>query len=226
MISVVIPSLNAANSLPRCFNGLLEAAMRGFVREVIVADGGSSDETLALAEAAGARVVSASACRGHLLQEGAEAARGDWVLFLHPETMLEAGWEEEAASFIEDSSCENPRAAAFRFALDDFKARSRRLESMIALRCWLFGFPCGDQGLLIPRRLYHKTGGFRRVAMEDIDFARRLGRKRLVMLRSRAIIRAARYQQEGRLHQHVHNLSVLLLHALRVPTPLLQRLYG
>jgi len=227
MISVVIPTLNAAAGLPRCFDSLLEAAMRGLVREVIVADGGSTDDTLMLAEAAGAHVVSASSCRGHLMQKGAESARGDWILFLRPDTVLEAGWEDEAFAFVERSSLDRPRAAAFRFALDDFEPRSRRLESMMALRCWLGGPPSGDQGLLIPRRLYNKLGGFNRLdAMEDVDFARRLGRKRIVMLRSRAIIRAERVQSRGRLHELMFNLGMLLLYALRVPMPLLMRIYG
>jgi glycosyltransferase involved in cell wall biosynthesis len=227
MISVVIPTLNAAAGVPRCFDSLLEAAMRGLVREVIVSDGGSTDETLMLAEAAGARLVSASRCRGHLMEKGAEAARSDWLLFLRPDTVLEAGWEDEASAFIERSSLDHPRAAAFRFAVDDFEPRSRRLESIVALRCWLFGIPSGDQGLLIPRRLYHKLGGFSRIeAIEDIDFARRLGRKRIVMLRSRAITRAERFQPQGRLQEYTHNLGMLLLSALRVPTPLLLRLYG
>ncbi len=227
MISVVIPTLNAAAGLPRCFDSLLEAAMRGLVREVIVADGGSTDETLMLADAAGARVVSASRCRGHLMEKGAEAARGDWVLFLRPDTVLEAGWEDEAHSFIERSSHDNPRAAAFRFAIDDFEPRSRRLESVVAWRWWLFGLPSGDQGLLISRRFYHKLGGFSRLeAMEDIDFARRLGRKRIVMLRSRAISRAEHFRSQSRLQEYARNLGLLLLYALRVPTPLLMRLYG
>jgi glycosyltransferase involved in cell wall biosynthesis len=225
MISVVIPTLNAATGLPRCFDSLLEAAMRGLVREVIVADGGSTDETLMLAEAAGAHVVSASNCRGHLMGKGAEVARADWILFLRPDTVLEAGWEDEVFTFVERSSVDHPRAAVFRFAIDDFEPRSRRLESMMALRCWLVGIPSGDQGLLIPRRLYHKLGGFSRIeAMEDIEFARRLGRKRIVMLRSRAITRAERFRTQGRMHGH--NLGMLVLSALRVPTPLLMRLYG
>lgn len=227
MISVVIPTLNAADGLPRCFDGLLEAAMRGLVREVIVADGGSNDDTLAIVEAAGAHIVSASRCRGDALAKGAEAARGEWILFLRPDTMLESGWEDEAAAFIERSSLDHPRAAAFRFAVDDFEPRSRRLESIVALRCWLFGIPSGDQGLLITRRLYQKLGGFSRIEpMEDIDFARRLGRKRIVMLRSRAVTRAERFRSQSRVQEYARNLGMLLLYVLRVPRPLLMRLYG
>src|SRR4051812_8684973 len=57
MISVVIPTLNSERALPRCFDSLIPAAVRGVVREVIIADGGSTDGTLGVADAAGAHVV-------------------------------------------------------------------------------------------------------------------------------------------------------------------------
>ncbi len=227
MISVVIPTLNAAAHLPRCFQALLPAAMSGLVREVIVSDGGSTDETLAIADAAGARVVTAPRGRGTQLAAGAEAARGDWILFLHADTVLEAAWEAEALSFMERSVLERPQAAAFRFALDDHAPEARRLELLVGLRCSLFGLPYGDQGLLMPARLYRKLGGFDPVPlMEDVQMVRKLGRRRLVMLRARAITSPERFRREGYFARSLRNLSILFLYALRVPTPVLARLYG
>ena len=117
MISVIIPTINAERLLPRCFDGLIPAAVRGVVREVIVADGGSSDATLMIADAAGAHIVNSRANRGAQLADGARAARSDWLLFLHPETALEPGWDVEAESFLAQAEMERPRAAVFRFAL-------------------------------------------------------------------------------------------------------------
>src|SRR3978361_1978969 len=99
MISVVIPTLNAERALPRCFDSLIAAAVRGVVREVIVADGGSSDASLEHVDAAGAHIVEASKIRSAQLIAGAASARSDWLLFLHPETALEPGWEMEVESF-------------------------------------------------------------------------------------------------------------------------------
>src|ERR1700733_2409851 len=129
MISVVIPTLNAERLLPRCFDSLITAAVRGVVREVIVADGGSGDGTLAIADAAGAHIVPAGRSRGAQMAAGAEAARSDWILFLHPETALEQGWEVEVESFLHQAMPERPRAAAFHFALEDFGASARRAEA-------------------------------------------------------------------------------------------------
>src|SRR5436190_17193512 len=149
MITVVIPTLNAAATLPKCFDSLIGAALQGLVREVIVVDGGSGDDTRAIVDAAGAKFLTAERGRGQQLGAGAKMARGEWLLFLHADTSLESGWEGEARSFIERQLLERPQAAVFRFALDDFSARARWLERLVALRCRIFALPYGDQGLLI-----------------------------------------------------------------------------
>jgi glycosyltransferase involved in cell wall biosynthesis len=217
MISVVIPALNAQDCLPHCFDSLIAATVRGLVKEVIVADGGSSDDTLMIADAAGAHVVSAGRDRAAQLAAGAAIARGDWLLFLHPETALENGWENEVESLMSRSTLERPRAATFRFAIDDFEPSARRREALAAWRWRLFGLAHGDQGLVIPRRFYQKLGGYRSVAMEDADLVRRIGRGRLLMLRSRAINKAA--PPRGR-----WTMILTILHALRVPRSVVARL--
>jgi glycosyltransferase involved in cell wall biosynthesis len=219
MISVIIPTLNAGRKLPRCFDSLIAAAVRGVVREVIVADGGSSDETLAIADGAGAHIVYAAKSRSACLQAGAATARGDWLLFLYPETALETGWEIEAESFIAQAMPERPRAATFRFALEDFGGEARRAEAKARLRGWILALPYGDQGLLIPKRLYKKLGGYRGLSrMEDADLVRRIGRRRLVHLRARAINLARPHLGSWR------GLLLSLLHVLRVPARVVARL--
>src|SRR5471032_3354548 len=137
MISVIIPTLNAERKLPRCFDSLIVAAVRGVVREVIVADGGSADQTLTIADAAGAHIEQAQKTRSACLAAGAASARSDWLLFLYPETALEPGWDNEVESFIAQAMPERPRAAVFRFALEDFGGEARRAEAKAALRGWM-----------------------------------------------------------------------------------------
>ena len=217
MISVVIPTLNSQSALPRCFDGLIGATVRGLVKDVVVADGGSSDDTLTIADAAGCHVVTAHKSRASRLIAGAAAARGDWLLFLLPETALEAGWEAEAESFMGSAELERPRAGTFRFALDDFGPKARRREAMVAARTAVFALPYAEQALLLPRRMYQKLGGHRDVAMEDADLVRRIGRSRLVRLRSRAVNRPERAAR-GR------GAVVAMLHALRVPVSVVSRI--
>ncbi len=227
MLSVVIPTLNAEAGLPRAFDCLIPAAVRGLVREVIVSDGGSSDGTVALADAVGARIVSGERGRGPQLAAGAEAARSDWLLFLHADTALAQGWEAEVEGFLERTSLERPRAAAFRFALDDASFAARLLERLVGLRCFLFGLPYGDQGLLISKRLYRQIGGYRPLPlMEDVDIVRRIGRRRLTMLCTRAVTSAEKFRKRGYLRRSARNLGILFLYTLHVPPRVLAKLYG
>ena len=220
MISVIVPTWNAAHVLPRCFESLISGVVSGLVRDVIVADGGSSDETLAIADAAGARVVSAECSLGSRMTAGVAAARGEWLLFLSPETALESGWDSEAEAFLDREMLERPRAATFRFALDDYGARARRIEFIAKARTNVFGLPYGDQGLLLSKRFYTRLGGHRLTDMADLDLVRRIGRMRLVALRARAINKIADAGTQRR------SALVALLHALHVPRSLVAFIDG
>ncbi len=228
MISVVIPTLNAEAGLTATLSALVPAVVQGVVREVIIADGGSEDGTSEIADIAGAEFVTCARGRGPQLAEGAQHARSDWLLFLHADTVLQPGWEQEAAAFMErvDAGTRPLAAAAFSFALDDFGARPRILEKIVGWRCTLFRFPYGDQGLLIPKRLYSSLGGYRPLPlMEDVDLVRRLGRRRLVMMRTKAVTSAMRYKRDGYLTRVARNFACLSLYYLRVSPRTIVRLY-
>lgn len=222
MLSVIIPTLNAAAALPAALARLRDGG--ALLDEIVVADGGSSDGTSEVARAGGAVTLHTARGRGGQLAAGAAMARGEWLLFLHADTTLEAGWADEARLFM---AAEPGSAAAFRFALDDPGAEARRLERIVAWRCRVLALPYGDQGLLISRRLYDEVGGFRPLPlMEDVDLARRLGRRRLRLLRSRAFTSAERYRRDGWLLRPARNLACLSLYFLGVPAAKIARFYG
>lgn len=227
-LSVVIPTLNAAASLGRTLANLVPAAVEGLVAEVIVVDGGSKDRTLAIAEDAGCTVVEGGRGRGPQLVRGARAARAPWLLFLHADTILEEGWIEEVSKFVVGIEQGGQGAAAvFRFALDDRGIGPACLESAVAARCKLLALPYGDQGLLISRRLYDEIGGFRELPlMEDVDIVRRLGRRRIRYLRTRATTSAERYRRDGYVRRAARNLTCLTLYSLGAPMSWIVRLYG
>jgi rSAM/selenodomain-associated transferase 2 len=226
MISVVIPTLNAAANLPATLAALKPGQDSGLVQEVLVSDGGSTDGTQALAQATGARVVNGPAGRGGQLQRGAVTARGEWLLFLHGDTILAAEWLFAAEDFVANPD-NSARAAAFRFALDDERPAARRLEAIVAWRCAKFGLPYGDQGLLLSRRFYGRVGGFRDLPlMEDVDLVRRIGRRRLSMLAVAARTSARRYREAGYWRRPARNLLCLGLYFLGLPPRFLTRLYG
>lgn len=225
-LSVIIPTLNAGATLPRCLAALTSARTAGFLAEIIVVDGGSRDDTADVAADAGARFIETSAGRGPQLAEGGRMASGDWLLFLHADTELAAGWERAAAGFMR-APANADRAAAFRFALSDDDPAARRLERMVAWRCRVLALPYGDQGLLIGRGFYDRLGGFKPLPlMEDVDIVRRIGRRRLAMLEAAALTSAARYRRGGYLARPARNLTCLGLYFLGVPPAAIAKIYG
>jgi rSAM/selenodomain-associated transferase 2 len=217
--------LNAAGGLRRSLPPLAEFGTVGLVREVILADGGSRDETGEIAEAAGCVLLAAEKGRGVQLAAGAGAARGEWLLFLHADTVLRAGWDAAVRGFIDDPANAR-RAGYFRFALDDPRFAARRIEWLVDLRCRKLGLPYGDQGLLIARDFYNELGGFRPIAlMEDVDIVRRIGRRRLVMLDVIATTSAERYRRGGFWLRPIRNQFCLFLWFIGVPLRLIARIY-
>jgi len=208
MISVVIPTLNSAAHLPRAFAPLVQGAADGLIKQVIVADGGSTDDTVAIAEAAGCEVVKSEPGRAKQLRTGALASRANWILFLHPDTALGPGWVDEVDRFTRGPQART-RAAAFRLAFEDDSAPAKRVVFWARLRARLMKLPYGEQGLLISRLLYDALGGYPDYPlMEDIELARRIGRKRLHLLRTEAVTTAEKYRRDGYAKSAWRNLGL------------------
>ncbi len=225
-LSIIIPTLNAGEALRRSLPPLASFDALNLVHEVILADGGSSDETQAIAEASGARVVRAACGRGEQLAAAAEAATGRWLLFLHADTCLDPRWHEPVWTFMQDDE-NSRRVGFFRFKLDDKRKRAKLLERLVALRVWMFAMPYGDQALLISRDFYREIGGFRPIPlMEDVDIVRRIGRRRLVRLPRSAVTSAERYHRDGYVLRPLRNLFCLSLYFLGVPPRLIAKFYG
>ncbi|MEM9205227.1 MAG: TIGR04283 family arsenosugar biosynthesis glycosyltransferase [Pseudomonadota bacterium] len=229
LISIVIPTLNAEETLPDTLSCLVEGALDGLVRDVVVADGGSSDQTMAIADYMGCEVVTSERGRGYQLAAGAEAAKSDWLLFLHADTVLDARWQAEVAAFCasESKNRDAPRAGVFQFKLRDEGATARILETMVAVRCALFALPYGDQGLLIHRSLYDEIDGFQAIPlMEDVDIIRKIGRRRLSFLQTRAITSADRFKRNGYISRSARNLTCLFLYFAGVSPYRIAKIYS
>lgn len=209
MISVIIPTLNSGAQLPRALAPLVVGMTAGVVKQVIVADGGSEDDTLESAEAAGCDIVKADRSRAKQMRAGADAARGKWLLFLHPETALAEGWVDEVEHFIRDPQSRK-KAAAFKLAFDDRSPQAKRAVFWARLRASVMKLPYGDQGLLISRFFYDGLGGYPDIPlMEDVEIMRRIGPQRLVLLDTEAVASAEKYRREGYDKRAWRNLTLM-----------------
>lgn len=165
MISVVIPTFNPGEALAPTLAALVPAAVANLVREVVLADAGSTDDTLAIAEDAGATVVPAG---DDPLAAGCAAARGPWLLLLRPGMRLSPEWQAAARDHIEHHAAE---AGYFRLALDDHRTAARLREAWWAAA----GGVRPEHGLLVAKGLYDAAEG-------------RIGRSRLRPLAARVFL--------------------------------------
>lgn len=212
-LSIVLPVLDAATTLPATLASL------GTGDEIVLADGGSSDGT---AQTRDVRVIQAPRGRGSQLQAGAAAASGDWLLFVHADTVLSHGWRRAVADFAANES----KAAYFELAFDTDDPRAARIARLANWRARALGLPYGDQGLLIARALYEKLGGYKPIPlMEDVDLVRRIGKRNLVRLPAVATTSARRYVRDGFAARPLKNLFCLALYFLGVPPPTIARFY-
>ena len=171
-LSIVIPTLNEALHLPLLLSDLNVWA-NDF--ELIIVDGGSIDLTISIAQIQGVDVIkSPKKNRGYQLKTGASNARGDWLLFLHADSRLRIGWVRSLSQIIQNKKSKN-FAWYFDFKIKKDNLEYRFLEIAVALRSLFLQHPYGDQGLLIHKDLYYKTGGYSSLKiMEDIDLITRV----------------------------------------------------
>ena len=225
LMSVIVPTFNADRTLAVTLDALAPRRP-DLIMEVVIADGGSQDETLKLAENYDCRVVRASKGRGTQLRYGASAASQDWLLFLHADTCMSANWASALSEFAGRPDAKQS-AGVFRLKLDDERRRARFLEFLVAMRTRFFAMPYGDQGLFLSRELYDEVGGFSEIPlMEDVDIIRRIGRRRLAMLPASVVTSAERYRRDGYLWRSVRNLVCLSLYFLGVSPARIVKLYG
>jgi len=220
-LSIIIPTLNEAGRLGPVLDALTPAPGD----DIIIADGGSSDNTDEIAAAHNTRFVVTLAGRGRQLATGAEAATGEWLLFAHADTRLSKGWRDVAFDFMTTPK-NSHRAAVFKFRLDDDAPPARRLEKIVAWRNRTFGLPYGDQALLISRVFYRELGGFKELPlMEDVDMIRRIGGHRITFLDAEAVTSADRYKKGGYFLRPLRNLVCLALYFGGLPPHTIERLY-
>ena len=219
LVSVVVPVLNDASALDR----LLRHSPPHPLVEMLVVDGADDRQLDALTNVRpDVRLLRSGPGRGRQMNAGAAAAAGHWLLFLHADSALPAGWVDMLAGVPADTS-----GGWFRFALDDSAWQARWLERAVAWRVRLVRLPYGDQGYFVRRQRFAALGGFDEIPlMEDVAFVRRLVRSGpVVELPLRLLTSSRRWRADGWLQRSARNLLLVSLYFAGVSPARLARWY-
>ena len=219
-ISIVIPTLNEESTLP----GLLDDLRLHDDCQIVVADGGSTDDTLNIASDFGAEVVETSAGRGIQLNAGAQIASGDGLFFVHADVKLPTN----AVTCVRETlSLGFYVGGAFSIAIASTRPSFRFIFHMINVRSRYLNLPFGDQGIFVSREAFDLLGGFRAIPiMEDLDLVMRLNKiGPITLLPQKIIASSRRYDREGALYSTLRNWLLMILFTAGVNPDSLKALY-
>jgi rSAM/selenodomain-associated transferase 2 len=220
-VSVIIPTLNEEPVLA----ATLERARQTGVHEIIVVDGGSTDQTRAVAARRADTVIAARRGRAAQMNAGAALASGDVLLFLHADTLLPEGFAPAV-----NRACAKPGVVGGRFDVDlqPSSPLIRLTGALMNRRSRLTRIATGDQAIFIRRDVFERLGGYADVPlMEDIDLSRRMKRAgRIACLRERVIASARRWQKNGVVKTILTMWTLRALYFCGVSPARLQRAYA
>jgi len=176
MFSVIIPTADSERALVPTLAALVPGATAGIIREVIVTDAQSRDQTGEVADIAGCRFVSSTKPLGVRLSEAAKTARGAWLMFLRPGCVLGPTWIDETIAFVDEVGRRNrPSAAIFQ----------PETTTVLAILPHAFRRPVSpQQGLIIAKAFYLELGGHPETPLPEAAFLKRIGRRRIATLRT------------------------------------------
>lgn len=221
-ISVIIPTLNEAKKLPRLLESLQQEQTP---HEIIIADGGSTDDTIAIAQKYHCTVLPCSTGRGQQLRAGATKASGALLLFLHADSIFPSSGLATIAQHMRTS----PQLIGgnFRLLFDGGDNFSDWLNGFYA-RIRNKGYYYGDSGIFVKRTVYQQLGGIKPLAlMEDFDFVRKMEAtgETLCIANPPLITSSRRFIQRKPKNIIAGWVMIHTLFYLRVPSTLLAKLY-
>lgn len=192
--------------------------------EIIIVDGDDSS-TLDLIQRTDAIKISSAKGRATQMNAGAKIAVGEYLLFLHADTLL----PQNAATLVQKSlQCEDIVAGAFSF---EFDSSSKVLKTIAKIANWrsrITKIPFGDQAIFIKKEIFEKIGGYEKIElMEDVALMRKLKREglKIEILPQKVITSARKYEKNGIFYNVTRNWILLILYFLGTDPNKLARFY-
>ena len=221
-LSVVVPTLNEGSGIRETLAALRTGAPNA---EIIVVDGGSSDQCVDVARKLADRVIATSRGRALQMNAGAALGSGDILAFVHADTRVPYSFENDIFAALADTGIVGGR---FDVKLDDPSFAYRLIGSLISLRSRITRTATGDQAIFVRRSVFEALGGFPDFDLcEDLDFSRRLKRAgRVACLHSRVTTSARRWRRDGLARTVLRMWAIRALYLLGVPPSRLKQIYA
>jgi rSAM/selenodomain-associated transferase 2 len=218
-VTVIIPTLDEESHVAAA----IESAFAAGAAEVIVTDGGSSDATIAVARASGARVIDGETMRSLQMNRAAAEAANDALIFLHADTLL----PRDACATVVNMLTNHVVFGGFRLRFSEPSFRLRIAAALINFRTRLTRCPWGDQAQFVSRATFLESGRFLEIPiMEDYEIALRMKRRgRTVVLPQKVTTSGRRFLERGVLGTAFTNWRIIVAWRMGADVEKLARIY-
>jgi rSAM/selenodomain-associated transferase 2 len=230
-ISIIIPALNEELNIEQTIASAQTCEQLSAASvEIIVVDGGSTDATVELAQALGAKIIIAGKGRAHQMNIGAQAASGQILLFLHADTCLPAGFDRLIRTALQQPPTQSVKttiAGAFELKINGAARGLRLVEWGVKWRSRWWQMPYGDQAIFLKAETFQKVGGFSVMPlMEDFELISRLQKLGAIKILSAAVVTSdRRWRQKGILKTTILNQIIVIAYLLGIAPDRLAQWY-
>ena len=223
MISIIIPTYNEEATIKKTIEYLQQCDTDGLIKEIIISDGGSTDNTILMAKIIGVKiVVSPQKGRAAQMNYGAGLATGELLYFLHADTIPPENFINEITSAVKQGYGSGSFPLSF-----DYK------HWFLKMNCWFTRFNVnavrfGDQSLFVQKEIFKNTGGFREdlLLMEDQEIIHRLKKKgKFIVLNGQVTTSARKYLDNGIYKMQLIFYTIWMLYYLGLSQQNLLKVY-
>lgn len=222
--SFIIPVLHEAEGINNAIEALYQQ-LSDEVFEVIVVDGDRQGSTIQALQRSDVIALTSPPGRGTQLNTGAEAARGESLIFLHADTTLPPNALQEVRAILSDGRYV---AGAFTLRFDSRHWGMRLINTTAPWRTQLTRYPYGDQAIFMTKTYFDQLGGYAEIPiMEDLDLVRRIKKRgdRICISKAKVLTSARRWEQEGIIYSSLRTWTLATLYCFGVPAEKLAHYY-